>query len=240
MFFYFEYWGLEGGNVEFLIKVFVSVLGFTIGDYVSVFGTDIPLVNKGNGLYKLEDGFYAYRGLHPDNYIYFNNELWRIMSFNDNFVKIVKNESLGDMAFDVDGSNVWEESSLKEYLKSYYDKIDSKYKSFVYGGIEVMNIDDYLMSNSNFEFCGSLNLYFKNDERCFKTSYINDIVKGSKNGAAWTLTKDEDTVFYVGNTYFNDIRSSDSNFGVLPVLSLDRNIELYGKGTLQYPYKIKN
>jgi len=102
-----------------------------------------------------------------------------------------------------------------------------------------MSMDDYLNANSNLNLCSTLDLYFKNDEKCFKTNYINNVTKNSKSGAAWTLTKEGDTVFYAGNTFFSDIRPSDSNFGVLPVIYLNKNIELYGKGTLQEPYKIK-
>lgn len=217
--------------MEYLIKIVVSILGFIGSNHISLFGVDIPLVNKGSGLYDGDNGFYVYKGNNPNNYVLFNNELWRIMSVDNDLIKIIKKDSIGNMAFDKDDSNEWKESSLYEYLNyDYYDTLDSKYKKIVNGDIGIMSMADYIEANSNLKLCGSLDLYFRNDEKCLKTNYIN--------GTAWTLTKEEDTVFYVGNTYFNDIRPSDSSFGVLPVLYLDRNIELYGKGTLQNPYKI--
>lgn len=217
--------------MEYLIKIVVSILGFIGSNHISLFGVDIPLVNKGSGLYDGDNGFYVYKGNNPNNYVLFNNELWRIMSVDNDLIKIIKKDSIGNMAFDKDDSNEWKESSLYEYLNyDYYDTLDSKYKKIVNGDIGIMSMADYIEANSNLKLCGSLDLYFRNDEKCLKTNYIN--------GTAWTLTKEEDTVFYVGNTYFNDIRPSDSSFGVLPVLYLDKNIKLYGKGTLQNPYKI--
>jgi len=193
-------------------------------------------VNRGSGLYDKGNGFYVYKGSNPNNYVEFNDELWRILSIDDNSVKIIKNKSLGNMAFDQNNSNEWNESSLNKYLDEYYDSFKNKE---VVSEIEIMSMDDYLNANSNLNLCSTLDLYFKNDEKCFKTNYINNVTKNSKSGAAWTLTKEGDTVFYAGNTFFSDIRPSDSNFGVLPVIYLNKNIELYGKGTLQEPYKIK-
>jgi len=225
--------------MEFLVKVVTSILGLIGGVYVNIGGSDISLVNYGDGLYEQEKGFYVYKGSNPNNYISFNNELWRIIYINKDLIKIVKNSSIGDMAFDENDNNDWDESSLKKSLYNYYSDINNKYQKIVLGNIEILSMNDYLQANSNFKLCGSLDLYFKNDRRCSKNNYIDNLTKGNKNHAVWTLTKDEDTVLYIGNTYFSDIRPSDSSFGVLPILYLNKNIGLYGKGTLQNPYKIK-
>ena len=57
----------------------------------------------GDGLYadSTESGRYIFRGSNPDNYITFNNEEWRILSIeNDGTLKIVKSNSLEEMAWD--------------------------------------------------------------------------------------------------------------------------------------------
>ena len=57
------------------------------------------VVNEGDGLYKdeYEDGKYTYKGADPNNYITFNNEIWRIISIGaDNTIKIMQNESIGN------------------------------------------------------------------------------------------------------------------------------------------------
>ena len=65
------------------------------------------VVESGEGLYndKYEENHYVYKGLNPDNYILFNNEFWRIISVeNDGTLKIIRNESIGEMPYDVAGS----------------------------------------------------------------------------------------------------------------------------------------
>lgn len=45
---------------------------------------------------------YAYRGSNPNNYVTFNEELWRIISVNtsDNTIKIMRNDVLSDRKYD--------------------------------------------------------------------------------------------------------------------------------------------
>jgi len=61
------------------------------------------IVTSGDGLYKdanIENRYY-YRGANPNNYITFNNETWRIVSLeNDGTLKIIKNDSIGNFAYD--------------------------------------------------------------------------------------------------------------------------------------------
>ena len=70
---------------------------------VDIAGQDVDVVTSGDGLYedKYEDGRYIYRGSKPNNYIKFNNELWRIIAKeSDGTYKIVKNEWLPKRSFD--------------------------------------------------------------------------------------------------------------------------------------------
>ena len=59
--------------------------------------------NEESGLYKdiYEENRCVYRGSNPNNYIEFNDELWRIIAVEaDNTLKIIRDESIGKMAFD--------------------------------------------------------------------------------------------------------------------------------------------
>ena len=61
------------------------------------------VVTEGDGLYEdiYEEGRYVYRGSNPDNYIEFNDELWRIIAKEaDGTYKIIKNDVLANRAFD--------------------------------------------------------------------------------------------------------------------------------------------
>ena len=69
-----------------------------------------------------------YYGSDPNNYVSFNNELWRIIGvFGDN-VKLVRKDSLGELSWDSSessvnngwGVNEWSQSALKNYLNAMY------------------------------------------------------------------------------------------------------------------------
>ena len=63
---------------------------------------------------------YRYIGANPDNYIEFNNELWRIIGIFDGQLKIIRSESLGEMAWDSNSVNDWSTASLQTYLNNDY------------------------------------------------------------------------------------------------------------------------
>ena len=79
---------------------------------------------------------YRYIGADPDNYIQFNNELWRIIGIFDGQLKIIRNESFGEMQWDDEdeqnpyGENDWSTASLQTYLNGdYYNNISSNDQS---------------------------------------------------------------------------------------------------------------
>lgn len=85
---------------------------------------------------------YRYIGSDPYNYVTFNgNETWRIIGiFNtedengkwDNKIKIVRNESIGSMAWDDNNINEWINASLNIYLNNvYYNQLQNNYKNMI-------------------------------------------------------------------------------------------------------------
>ena len=88
---------------------------------------------QGNGQLVNENG-YRYEGNKPNNYIYFNNELWRIIGVFDAsshgktgeyLTKIIRNDSLGGYAWDKSNKNNWATSSLYNLLNTnYYNATD--------------------------------------------------------------------------------------------------------------------
>ena len=69
-----------------------------------------------------------YYGSNPNNYVLFNNELWRIIGVFGNNVKLVRSESLGSLSWDSSessvnegwGVNEWSQADLKNYLNTMY------------------------------------------------------------------------------------------------------------------------
>ena len=69
-----------------------------------------------------------YYGSDPNNYVSFNNELWRIIGVFGNNVKLVRSEKLGDLSWDSSessvnggyGVNEWSQADLQNYLNKMY------------------------------------------------------------------------------------------------------------------------
>ena len=93
--------------------------------------TDL-LPSNPDELYKDDHGDIRYYGANPNNYVSFNNELWRIMGVIDGKIKIIRNESIGDMQWNSTSNNNWNNASLKSYLNGeYYNSIDGTYKNMI-------------------------------------------------------------------------------------------------------------
>ena len=69
-----------------------------------------------------------YYGSNPNNYVLFNNELWRIIGVFGNNVKLIRSESLGWLSWDSSASSVnggwgvneWSQADLQVYLNKMY------------------------------------------------------------------------------------------------------------------------
>ena len=79
-----------------------------------------------------------YYGSNPNNYVLFNNELWRIIGVFGNNVKLVRSESLGSLSWDSSessvnegwGVNEWSQADLKNYLNTMYYGGDTTVKCY--------------------------------------------------------------------------------------------------------------
>ena len=77
------------------------------GNTALIGGNTVSVADSGDGLYADEytSGRYVYRGANPNNYIEFNNELWRIIAKEaDGTYKILRNEIVTNMPFDSQGA----------------------------------------------------------------------------------------------------------------------------------------
>ena len=73
---------------------------------------------------------YRYIGKEPDNWIWFNNEKWRIIGSvpvtlsngtENDMIKLIRSEPIGSLAFNLEASNTtWGQNSLYNLLNNYY------------------------------------------------------------------------------------------------------------------------
>ena len=99
----------ENLNSEVTVTLnYVQDDGSILPEGASIGGISVPTVESGDGLYEdsTRAGRYVYKGANPNNYIEFNNELWRIVAKEaDGAYKIVRNEVLPEeMPFDERGN----------------------------------------------------------------------------------------------------------------------------------------
>ena len=97
---------------------------------------------QGTGKVVNENG-YRYEGKNPNNYIWFNNEYWRIIGVFDsashgvsgkNLVKIIRADVLDGLAWHKSNTNDWTASSLKSLLNgAYYKAQDGTSSGYCYG-----------------------------------------------------------------------------------------------------------
>ena len=76
-----------------------------------------------NGLKKdnTEDENIRYYGSDPNNYVSFNNELWRIIGVFGNNVKLVRKDSLGELSWDSSDSTINSGNGINQWGESTYE-----------------------------------------------------------------------------------------------------------------------
>ena len=117
---------------------FSTITKTGLNDYIiSLSGT-----TQGTGKVVNENG-YRYEGKNPNNYIWFNNEYWRIIGVFDsashgvngkNLVKIIREEILDGLAWNGSNTNDWSAASLNKLLNEvYYNAQDGTSSGYCYG-----------------------------------------------------------------------------------------------------------
>ena len=107
-------------------------------DYIESLLSDNPTTMNNDD----PDGNVRYMGKNPNNYVKFNDELWRIIGvFNvkssesgdaEKRLKIIKEESIGNMAWESSFISNWSLSSLQAYLNgNYYNNLNSESQKLI-------------------------------------------------------------------------------------------------------------
>jgi len=228
-------------------------------------------VTTGDGLYadEYEEGRYVYKGANPNNYITFNNETWRILSVeNDGTLKIMKKDSIGNMAFDSSNSNNWARPApLNTYLNNdYYNSLSSEARNLIQthtwaiGPVTYNNTDlaGQIASENGTTWSGNIGLmslseYLRantNTSQCgnYSLNNTNEVTCKTTNyivpssGYLWTISPLANNSNYVFHVHSHgrvyNSNADLTNIGVVPALYLTSNINLEGEGTETNPYTI--
>lgn len=248
--------------IKNVIAAILAVLGIYSNNSLEVKGVKINY--KEAGLYA-EGERYIFHGQNPNNYVLFDNSLWRIVSFEkDGTIKIIKNSSLGLKSFDNNGDVKWSSSSLNEYLKYYYNSIKDKDKIIkhtwnigsvnydsslehirldeanikYYGYIGLISIGDYLAAHDS-PVCMNMKSIMPKTEKCFSGNYLNYLSYDQTSNYAWSISNDFETksMFTFGENYFGDSYTY-LLANVFPAVYLKSNTKLKGQGTMDMPYEL--
>ena len=183
------------------------------------------IVYQGSGLYS-SSGNYIYKGDVKDNYIMYNNMLWRILKINvDNSIDIILDDYINILPWNKEVTN-FASSSINDYLnKDFLNNLD---KDLL---VKVNYCEDKI------EDLNSITCDKKNNEQYVKLLDITSFLNSVKEKKSFLVSDDE--IFWlsdyntdkVWHTNSVNVSQSDSNifYEVRPVVKL-KNTVTYSKG----------
>ena len=185
---------------------------------------------QGTGQVINENG-YRYEGKNPNNYIWFNNELWRIIGVFDsashgqsgqNLVKIIRNDSIGGLAWDKSMMNDWTQTRLMNLLNgAYLNSENGTGGEYCYGYSTTPSNCDYTETGINDTYrpmIENVTWYLGGYSRDSATA---DAFYGYERGTRVPSGNPASTTGYIGLMY-----PSDYGYSVL-ASSCARTTELY-------------
>jgi len=194
------------------------------------------IVYEGSGLY-ISGGNYIYKGEVENNYLKYNNMLWRIVKVNNNgTIQIVLDDYINILEWNKEISD-YENSSINEYLNNVFLKAlnkdllaKSNYCTDKLDDLTAITCD----KQNNNDYVTLLDV----------TSYLNSVVDKK------TYLSSEDEIFWLNNygsekvwhTNGNNVSQSDANslYEVRPMVTLKGTLAyISGDGTKENPYKIE-
>ena len=203
---------------------------------------------QGTGQVVNENG-YRYEGKNPNNYIWFNNEYWRIIGVFDsashgvsgkNLVKIIRAETLDALAWHKSDTNDWTASSLKSLLNgAYYNAQDGTSSGYCYGDSTTVTANcDYTKRGIQAGYRGMIASVTWHLGGYLSTSATTSAFYGYERGTTVYSGRPTSTTGYIGLMYPSDygysVLSSScartTNLGSYNSANCAGQSWLYGKG----------
>ena len=223
---------------------FSTITKTSLNEYIiSLAGT-----TQGTGQVVNENG-YRYEGKNPNNYIWFNNEYWRIIGVfdsashgqsNKNLVKIIRDDVLDGLAWNKSNTNDWETSSLKSLLNgAYYNAQDGTNSGYCYGYSTTATANcDYTKRGIQAGYRGMIASVTWHLGGYLSTSATTSAFYGYERGTTVYSGRPTSTTGYIGLMYPSDygysVLSSScartTNLGSYNSANCAGQSWLYGKG----------
>lgn len=195
--------------------------------------------NKENSNFRLNNKDYLFHGNVDNNYVYYSNQLWRIMEvLEDNSIILISSDNVTSLVYGYNN---------KDFTDSYaYSWLNEKYYNLLNKPDEYLSNNEICISSGKTkkENCKNkksvkvgLLSYYQYKQSGANKSYLN-IGK-----YFWTLTPSKDKTWYVFDEGgINDNSYSNNNYysyGIRPVIKLKKNIAYKsGTGKIDDPYII--
>lgn len=203
---------------------------------------DKNVTTVGEGLYK-EDNIYRFIGKNVDNYVIYSGRLWRIISTEENKVKLITEDPQTSLVWGIDTN--YENSYVRSWLNNEENAVKSFYESLANTSFlettktcaDVVSEDSLKCEQIVEDKVGLLSAYeyqksggeegFLNIGEYWWTSNID-----SNNVAWYVYSKGSlNNTSYSGTTYYS--------YGVRPTITLNGEIEVKsGNGTKDNPYNL--
>ncbi len=156
-----------------------SVTTYSSGNKKEMFAFDHPEATQTTGWSEEERRDYRYIGNEPNNYITFNGETWRIIGVftvetesgeKKPLMKIIRDQSIGNLAWNSSGINEWSTATLQAILNGDYYNRSGSYSTNGLNSTarsQIAKVKWYLGSSSTYQSLGGPDYY--NFERGTKT-----------------------------------------------------------------------
>ena len=180
-----------------------------------------------------------YEGKNPNNYVWFNNEYWRIIGVFDSashgvsgkkLVKIIRADVLDGLSWDKSNHNDWSEASLNSLLNgAYYNAQDGTSSGYCYGGYSISFTCDYTKKGiqSNYRSMISKVTWYLGGYSDFNANATTEVFYRYERGKSVGYNNSTSTTGYIGLMY-----SSDYGYSVLSSsCARTTNLGSYGNDT---------
>lgn len=223
-------------------------------------------LDNNSGIMLDNNNIYRYYGDNPNNYVSFNNEVWRIVSLDNVYyddkdlssirrVKLVRDNSIGNYKLNRDLINGLD----KLYYESLAGKINDVDVDFTKG----INKDSRELIDTSLYFMGSVSSgksyeVYESERNCKENNVVSKVgliylsdylyVNGIDNKISNWLYRDNgigtisingDKMYSIDKDY--NIVANDMNIDIYPTVYLRPDVIVTGgNGSLDNPYKISN